>query len=253
MSQGLSKTVARRAQTAPAARRSPAAWPGRTGAAAACCGRRRAGPAGRVPRRPGPARTATSERQRSAAAGPAGSSLRTGGTQRPPRAPPLPTRAPRPTLRTPGVGFPLPGPPCGPPAPVPPLLPTPSRSRGPAAEPGTCGVLDGHGHRAAASGPRHVHAVPRRLGRRHLPLCGAALRGAGHAGGGAAWTRSPPAFSAPIGRCCLGCSEPWLEQLVARAKHCGGNPSGGDTSPVAVPCHHAVLRSHNTKHAMCFT
>lgn len=138
MSQGLSKTGARRAQTAPAARRSPAAWPGRTGAAAACCGRRRAGPAGRVPRRPGPARTATSGRQRSAAAEPAGSSLRTGGTQRPPRAPPLPTRAPRPTLRTPGVGFPLPGPPCSSPTPVPPLLPThPGRatrqpSRGPA-------------------------------------------------------------------------------------------------------------------------
>lgn len=80
---------------------SPAAGPGRAGAAAACCGRRRAGPAGRVPRRPGLSPTAACWPRRTAAAAPAATALRAGDRhrlsvrrRRPPDGPPRVPAAP---------------------------------------------------------------------------------------------------------------------------------------------------------------
>lgn len=183
---------------------SPAAGPGRAGAGAACCGTRRARPAGRVPRRPGLSPTAACRRPRSAAAAPAATSLRAGGQHRlsarrrpQTRAPHSPTTRGRPAPTNAAHG--ARGRPRTPPsAPRARAAPSPARRprRGPAgcwAARATVALLAGHGTSSrfhAASGAAIFPAVRaglRRAGGR-LDAGGTMLAGKG---GGVDRTKSP--------------------------------------------------------------
>lgn len=171
---------------------SPAPGPGRAGAGAACCGTHTARSAGRVPRPPGPAPTAASQRCGSAAAAPTDTSLRARpGHRLSAGHPSAPAAAP-----------------AAPPATTdrPPTANTRERlqtSHPPRHRAGTCGVLDRQRHRGAVRGPGHVQPVPRLLapvprrpGRRHIPAArGEPQRGRHHpcapAGRVVGWTKSP--------------------------------------------------------------